>query len=317
MGQEHFGDHYMRETGKPDWLKIKVQDGLQKRSVEGLIRRLSLHTVCNEAQCPNQMECFSRKTATFMILGRVCSRNCTFCNVAGGVPEAVDPREPERVAMAVQELGLAYAVITSVTRDDLPDGGAGHFAEVIRAVREINPKIKIEVLIPDFLGNSEALQQVAHAGPEVINHNVETVPRLYPEVRPQADYTRSLVLLEKIRKMDARLLTKSGIMVGLGEEKSEVIRVFKNLRSVGCDLLTVGQYLAPSRRHHPVVAYITPDGFEEYRKIALDLGFRHVASGPLVRSSYRAGEGVGESPGKMYGTSILTEKPLNPRILES
>jgi lipoyl synthase len=293
MGQDHFGDQYMIKTGKPDWLKIKVQDGPQKRSVEGLIRRLSLHTVCDEAQCPNQMECFSLKTATFMILGRICSRNCTFCNVAGGVPEAVDPREPERVALAVRELGLAYAVITSVTRDDLPDGGAGHFVEVIRAVRDLNPGIKIEVLIPDFLGDVEALRRVTAAGPDVLNHNVETVPRLYPFVRPQADFARSLTLLQKAKELDSRLRTKSGIMVGLGEEKAEVIQVFKELRFVDCDLLTIGQYLAPSKQHHPVMAYIPPEMFEEYRRIALDLGFRHVASGPLVRSSYRADEGLG------------------------
>jgi lipoyl synthase len=299
-------------AGKPEWLKIRVQDGPQRRSVEGVLKRLSLHTVCDEAFCPNRMECFSRKTATFMILGRVCSRNCTFCRVSGGVPEAVDPLEPERVARAVRELGLTYAVITSVTRDDLPDGGAGQFARVIRAIREGNRSVKIEVLIPDFSGNPEALQEVAQAGPEVINHNVESVPRLYPDVRPQADYTRSLDLLKKVKKMDDRILTKSGLMLGLGEGKAEVIQVFRDLRAVGCDLLTIGQYLAPSSRHHPVVAYIPPEMFEEYRKIALDLGFRHVASGPLVRSSYRADEGMGESPGKMVGASIMKEKPLNP-----
>jgi lipoyl synthase len=281
----------VKGIAKPDWLKIKVQDGSQRRRVTGLIQKLSLNTVCEEANCPNLMECFSRKTATFMILGRICSRNCTFCNVTGGKPEAVDPQEPERVAMAVRELGLSYAIITSVTRDDLPEGGAGHFVSVIQAVREINPGITLEVLIPDFSGRTESIQMVVEAHPEVINHNLETVARLYPAVRSQAVYSRSLVLLKKIKEINTGVITKSGIMVGLGEEKAEVIRVFKDLRSVGCDLLTVGQYLAPSKEHHPVFAYVPPETFDEYRKIALDLGFRLAVCGPLVRSSYRADEG--------------------------
>jgi lipoyl synthase len=282
----------VKKTAKPEWLKIKVQDGPRRRAVEGLIRKLDLHTVCDEARCPNRMECFSRKTATFMIMGRVCSRNCTFCNVAGGVPEPLDPGEPNRVARAVRELGLTYAVITSVTRDDLPDGGAGHFADTIRALKGENPGVKIEVLIPDFLGQPSSLRKVVEAQPEVINHNVETVPRLYPAVRPQADYGRSLEVLKAVKEMNSRVLTKSGLMVGLGEEKEEVLQVFRDLRRLHCDLLTVGQYLAPSIRHHPVAAYIEPDLFEEYRKRGLDLGFRHVASGPLVRSSYRADQGA-------------------------
>jgi lipoyl synthase len=282
----------VKGIAKPDWLKIKVQDGPQRRRVTGLIQKLSLNTVCEEAHCPNLMECFSRKTATFMILGRICSRNCTFCNVTGGRPEPVNPREPERVAMAVRELGLNYAVITSVTRDDLPDGGAGHFVRVIQAVRERNPAINLEVLIPDFSGSPESIHMVVQARPEVVNHNLETVARLYPAVRPQAVYSRSLLLIKKIKEINTEVLTKSGIMVGLGEEKTEVVRVFKDLRSVGCDLLTVGQYLAPSKAHHPVLAYIPPETFDEYRKIALDLGFRQVACGPLVRSSYRADEGL-------------------------
>ena len=281
----------MKGIAKPDWLKIKVQDGPQRRRVSGLIQRLSLNTVCEEAHCPNLMECFSRKTATFMILGRICSRNCTFCNVTGGRPEPIDPQEPERVALAVRELGLNYAVITSVTRDDLPDGGSGHFVEVIQAVREINPAITLEVLIPDFSGRTESLKMIVKAQPEVINHNLETVARLYPEVRPQAVYRRSLLLLKKIKETNSGMMTKSGIMIGLGEKKVEVIQVFKDLRSVGCDLLTVGQYLAPSKAHHPVSSYIQPEAFDEYRRIALDLGFRQVACGPLVRSSYRADEG--------------------------
>ncbi len=278
----------MTVVPKPDWLKIKVQDGPDRRQVAKLIRHLSLHTVCDEAHCPNRMECFSRKTATFMILGRICSRNCTFCNVTGGVPEPVDPQEPQRVALAIQELGLTYAVITSVTRDDLPDGGADHFAAVIRAIKNLDQPVKVEVLIPDFSGDPEALRKVVEAGPEVINHNVETVQRLYPAVRPLAVYARSLELLGRVKELDDRMLTKSGLMVGLGERKDEVIRVFQDLRTQGCDQLTVGQYLAPSKRHYPVVEYVPPRVFEEYRKIALDLGFRYVASGPLVRSSYLA-----------------------------
>jgi lipoyl synthase len=285
----------VKRTTKPEWLKIKVQGGPRRRAVEGLIQKLALHTVCDEARCPNRMECFSRKTATFMILGRICTRNCTFCNVAGGIPEPLDSQEPRRVARAVRELGLVYAVITSVTRDDLPDGGAGYFAETIRAVKEenpgINPGIKIEVLIPDFRGRRSALRKVVEAAPEVINHNVETVPRLYPTVRPQADYDRSLNLLRQVKAMNPGLLTKSGLMVGFGEEKEEVVQVFRDLRQAHCNLLTVGQYLAPSGRHHPVVAYVEPEIFEDYRRTALDLGFRHVASGPLVRSSYRADQG--------------------------
>jgi lipoyl synthase len=281
----------MKGLPKPDWLKIKVQDGPQRKRVNRLIRSLSLNTVCQEAHCPNLMECFSRRTATFMILGRICSRNCTFCNVTEGNPEAVDPQEPKRVAMAVRELGLNYAVITSVTRDDLPDGGAGHFVRVIQAVREMSPAITLEVLIPDFSGREESIEKVVKARPEVINHNLETVARLYPAVRPQAVYSRSLLLLKKIKEINVHGLTKSGIMIGLGEEKAEVIQVFKDLRSVGCDLLTVGQYLAPSKGHHPVIEYIPPQTFDEYRKIALDLGFRQAACGPLVRSSYRADEG--------------------------
>lgn len=284
----------MTVVRKPDWLKIRVQDGAHRHQVEKLIQRLSLHTVCDEADCPNLMECFTRKTATFMILGRICSRNCTFCNVTGGVPEPVDPQEPRRVALAVQELDLAYAVITSVTRDDLPDGGAGHFAAVIRAIKNLGQPIKIEVLIPDFRGDSEALRKVVETGPEVINHNVETVPRLYPSVRPMAVYARSLELLGRVKEMDDLLLTKSGLMVGLGEQKDEVLQVFQDLRARGCDQLTVGQYLAPTQRHHPVVEYIHPHVFEAYRKIALDMGFRSVASGPLVRSSYLADKAMGK-----------------------
>ena len=273
---------------KPDWLKIKALGGRNRTGVEDLLARLSLHTVCQEANCPNLMECYGRKTATFLILGPECTRNCTFCAVGKGAPLPPETGEPERVAQAVAELGLRHAVITSVTRDDLPDGGAGQFARVIQALRTACPETSVEVLIPDFAGNREALAAVVAAGPDILNHNVETVPRLYPEVRPMADYQRSLELLAAAKEMSPGLLTKSGIMVGLGETREEVLALFSDLVRAGCAMLTVGQYLAPSSAHHPVVEYVHPDIFEAYRLAALDAGFVHVSSGPLVRSSYLA-----------------------------
>lgn len=273
---------------KPKWLKVKIENLQQIKQTKEMLERLSLHTVCQEALCPNLVECFGRKTATFMILGNHCTRNCTFCNVTKKRPEALDdPQEPEHVAQAVLELGLKHVVITSVTRDDLADGGAGHFAAVINKVKEAAPKVTIEVLIPDFQGSEEALLTVIEAKPDIINHNVETVPRLYPAVRPLADYNRSLKLLENVKKHSA-IHTKSGIMVGLGETREEVVEVLKDLRSVDCDLLTIGQYLAPSAKHHPVVEYIEPAQFDEYKRMADELGFRYVISKPLARSSYHA-----------------------------
>lgn len=283
--------------GKPEWLKIKVQSSRNKSYVEKVLKSLSLHTVCEQASCPNLMECFSRRTATFMILGSVCSRNCTFCDVEKGIPQQVDDREPLHVAQAVRELNLKHVVITSVTRDDLPDGGASHFSDVIKKVRELNAGVSIEVLIPDFKGDINALAEVINAEPEIINHNVETIPRLYPQVRPMAVYRRSIQLLADIKAANPGILTKSGIMVGLGEKEHEVISVFEDLRKAGCDLLTVGQYLAPSRKHHPVVKYVHPDVFDRYKKTALEMGFRHVASGPFVRSSYHADKAL--YPGSM------------------
>jgi len=277
----------MRST-KPDWIRIKVQNNENLAEVEEILKRLSLHTVCEEANCPNRMECFSRKTATFMILGRLCTRNCTFCNVEKHAPQPVDEDEPIHVAQAVAEMKLRHVVITSVTRDDLPDGGAGHFARVIDEIKKVDGKVIVEVLIPDFLGDRDALSKVVEARPEIINHNVETVPRLYPSVRPMAVYERSLELLRNVKSMDEGIHTKSGIMLGLGEKEEEVIEVFKDLRNVGCDLLTVGQYLAPSKKHHPIIEYIHPDVFEKYRVIGLEMGFKYVASAPLVRSSYMA-----------------------------
>lgn len=273
---------------KPEWLKIRVQDNTDKRKVEEMLSRFGLNTVCEEADCPNRMECFSRRTATFMILGRRCTRNCTFCNVEKNAPDPVDILEPEHVAQAVAELGLRHAVVTSVTRDDLADGGAGHFAEVIRSIRKEDSTVTIEVLIPDFKGSLDALKTVITAGPDIINHNVETVPRLYPEVRPMAVYKRSLELLGRVKSINNNIYTKSGIMLGLGETEDEVLEVFGDLRKEGCDFLTIGQYLAPSKLHHPVVEYIHPESFEKYENMAQKAGFRHVASGPFVRSSYHA-----------------------------
>jgi len=279
-------------TAKPDWLRVPANSGENNRSVMNLMQSLDLHTVCEEASCPNCGECFGRCTAAFMILGRECTRNCTFCCVSNGTPVPPDPMEPSHLADAVSRLDLKYVVITSVTRDDLPDGGAGHFARVIEAIKEKSAgRIpRIEVLIPDFQGDENALHKVISAQPDVINHNIETVLRLYPDVRPQADYRRSLNLLSRVKMIDPTRLTKSGIMLGLGETKDEVLQVFADLRLNGCDFLTIGQYLAPSPKHHPLIEYITPEQFEWYRKQADDAGFLYVAAGPLVRSSYHAEE---------------------------
>jgi len=273
---------------KPEWLKVRVRSTQEVIQVKEMLKRLSLHTVCEEAACPNIMECFGRKTATFMILGRNCTRNCTFCNVTKNAVDEVDPLEPINVAKAVGELGLHHVVITSVTRDDLADGGAQHFAQTVKEIQEINASVTIEVLIPDFKGSEAALQLVVDAKPQIINHNVETVKRLYPTVRPMAIYERSLELLKNIKVIDQDMLTKSGIMLGLGEEEDEVIKVLEDLRGVGCDVLTIGQYLAPSKLHHPVVEYITPEVFDHYKDIGMEMGFKYVASAPMVRSSYHA-----------------------------
>ncbi|MGE5558121.1 MAG: lipoyl synthase [Bacillota bacterium] len=277
---------------KPEWLKIKVRAGSNKTAVESLLARLSLHTVCEEAGCPNLMECFHRRTATFMILGNRCTRRCAFCGVGKGLPAPPDPGEPARIAQAIRELGLKHAVITSVTRDDLSDGGAGHFSATIRAIRKDCPGVGIEVLIPDFQGNTARLFLVTDARPDILNHNVETVPRLYPEVRPGASYLRSLKVLENAKKTAGGLLTKSGLMVGLGENEGEVYEVMRDLKMAGCDILTIGQYLAPSKEHYPVYEYIHPRIFQRYRRAAEELGFKHTASGPFVRSSYHAEEAV-------------------------
>lgn len=278
----------MERIKKPEWLRVKAGVAKENAFVQSILNKFGLNTVCSEAACPNRAECYGRKTVTFMILGKTCTRGCTFCNVSKGITEPVDENEPEHVAQAVKALDIRHAVITSVTRDDLPDGGAEHFAQVIEAIREETPDVTIEVLIPDFKGDLEALSKVAKAHPDIINHNVETVPSLYPEVRPQADYLRSLAVLKAVKDFDETIYTKSGIMVGLGEQPDEVSAVFTDLRNVRCDFLTIGQYLSPSKQHHPVVEYIHPDVFSSYQKEAYEKGFLYVASGPLVRSSYMA-----------------------------
>lgn len=274
----------------PDWFRQRMPRAGEMADVSSVLADLKLNTVCQSAICPNMCQCFARKTATFMIMGNICTRNCTFCAIAKGKPSELEADEPERIAAAVGRLSLKYVVITSVTRDDLSDGGAAHFAKTIEAIHSACPETKVEVLVPDFQGLSSALETVADAGPAVINHNIETVPRLYKEVRPLANYHRSLDLISKIKEIDSRIVTKSGIMLGLGETREEVLEAMKDLRFSGCNLLTLGQYLAPSSQHHQVVSYVTPDEFSSYVRPGLDMGFSGVASAPLVRSSYRAVE---------------------------
>lgn len=273
---------------KPPWLKRRLPIGPDFEQTRRRIRDGKLHTVCQEANCPNIFECFSQQTATFLILGGRCTRHCTFCAVQKGPTNLPDPDEPRRVAEAVAEMQLTYVVVTSVTRDDLTDGGAGQFASTIRALRKRIDGVRIEVLIPDFKGDSTALETVLDSGPDILNHNIETVSRLYPEVRPQADYRQSLVLLDHASSYAPHIPTKSGLMVGLGETDSEIRQTLHDLRGCGCRILTIGQYLQPSLRHHPVVDYITPEAFDSWREVALEIGFDEVSAGPFVRSSYHA-----------------------------
>ena len=272
------------------WLRRKLPDQKVINKMEDLLKDLNLHTVCDSALCPNRGECFKNGTATFMIMGDVCTRNCQFCAVKKGKPVPLDPKEPIHIAQAAKYLKLKHVVVTSVTRDDLFDGGAEHFAQTVIAIRKLLPKSTVEILIPDFQGSREALQKVIEVHPEVINHNIETIERLYSSVRPIADYKTSLQIIDRVKVGNEDIITKSGIMLGLGEEKEEVVMAMKDLRKVNCDLLTIGQYLRPSPKHLRVKEYIHPDEFEVYRKIGMSLGFKHVISGPLVRSSYRAGE---------------------------
>ncbi len=291
--------------GRPGWLKARVPDGEGYRQIKETMRGLKLHTVCEEARCPNIGECWNNRTATFMILGNVCTRSCGFCAVLTGKPQGLDLEEPYRVADAAKKMGLKHAVITSVNRDELPDGGASIFAATIRAIREEIPGCAVEVLTPDFKGDRDAIKTVIDARPDTFNHNIETVPRLYPAVRPQAKYRRSLEVLRYAKELDSGVLTKSGFMVGLGEVEEEIHQTMRDLREHEVDILTIGQYLRPTENHLPMARYYTPKEFAELKKYGLSLGFRHVESGPLVRSSYHAHEQTEDARrGASLGTRV-------------
>ena len=275
---------------KPDWIRVRAPGSPIYKETQQIVREINLVTVCEEAGCPNIGECWSKKHATMMIMGEICTRACAFCNVRTGLPTALDPMEPENVANAVAKLGLAHVVITSVDRDDLPDGGAEHFAQVIRAIRAKTPKTTIEILTPDFLRKEGALEIVVAAKPDVFNHNLETVPSKYLKVRPGARYFHSIRLLQRVKELDPTMFTKSGIMVGLGEERNEVLQLMDDLRSADVDFLTIGQYLAPTKKHIAVNRFVTPEEFKSYATVATTKGFLLVSSSPLTRSSHHAGE---------------------------
>lgn len=277
-----------RTDRKPDWLKIKLVTGNEYKELKQMMRSKTLHTVCEEARCPNIYECWANRTATFMILGDICTRACRFCAVNTGNPTELDLQEPERVAEAAEQMGLQHCVITSVARDDLKDGGASIFAASIRAVRERMPLCSVEVLIPDFQGDAESLRTVMDARPDILNHNIETVERLSDRVRAKAKYRRSLELLQRAKEMQPDIPTKSSIMLGVGEEWGEILQAMDDLRAVDCNILTIGQYLQPTKRHLEITRYYTPEEFEELRREGMKRGFSHVESGPLVRSSYHA-----------------------------
>jgi lipoic acid synthetase len=305
-------------TPKPDWLKVRFPAGERYGQINDLVRRHQLHTVCEEAHCPNIGECFNNGEATFMILGAVCSRSCGFCAVTSGRPRELDLLEPVRLARTVEILGLDYAVITSVNRDDLADGGASIFAACIRAIHHRRPHCDVEVLIPDFEANWDALATVVREKPIVLNHNTETVPRLYRQVRPKARYERSLELIQRVKQIDPTMTTKSGLMVGLGETVDELAQTMADLRAQDCDLLTVGQYLRPDAKHLPVVRYYHPDEFARIGETGRNLGFRHVEAGPFVRSSYHAGEQAravcatsqpGEEPERLRSLQVSSSHP--------
>ncbi|HAU4929494.1 lipoyl synthase [Aeromonas hydrophila] len=275
---------------KPDWMRIKLPPSSQKiEHIKNTLRKNKLHSVCEEASCPNLAECFNHGTATFMIMGAICTRRCPFCDVAHGRPLALDPDEPKKLALTIKEMGLKYVVITSVDRDDLRDGGAQHFADCIKQIREHSPQTRIEILTPDFRGRMEqALEVFRETPPDVFNHNLETAPRMYRVARPGADYKWSLELLRRIKEMHPHVPTKSGVMMGLGETNEEIVQVLKDLREHGVNMLTLGQYLQPSRHHLPVKRYVPPAEFDELKDVAMGLGFSHAACGPFVRSSYHA-----------------------------
>ena len=282
-----------RETAAgrlPPWLKVRLPGGSNYLEIRDLLRSSALHTVCEEAHCPNIGECWERRSATFMVLGDICTRRCHYCAVTTGRPAGLDLMEPRRLAQTVARLGLSYCVITSVNRDDLSDGGAFIFAQCIREINRMVPGCRVEVLTPDFAGSLPALQKVVAAKPHVFNHNIETCRRVFHGVRPRGDYDLSLELLARVKALDDRMATKSGIIVGMGEEWDEVVETMEDLRRAGCDLLTIGQYLRPSRKHVPVTRFYPPEEFDQLAEVGRDLGFKHVASGPLVRSSYHADE---------------------------
>jgi lipoic acid synthetase len=285
----HKPDPERKRLRKPEWIRIDARSNGNVQQVKKQLRELKLHTVCEEASCPNLAECFSHKTATLMIMGAICTRRCPFCDVAHGRPMPLDHDEPKNVASTIKQLGLKYVVITSVDRDDLRDGGASHFAEVVKEARAISDTLKVEILVPDFRGKVDlALERLSQQIPDVLNHNMETVPRLYESVRPGADYHGSLNLLYQFKRLHPEVDTKSGLMVGLGETKEEIIQVMKDLRANDVDMLTIGQYLQPSKYHLAVERYVTPQEFKEYETIGYELGFKNVDSGPMVRSSYHA-----------------------------
>lgn len=274
---------------KPDWIRVRIPASPEVARIKAMLRKSNLSTVCEEANCPNLTECFSGGTATFMIMGDICTRRCPFCDVGHGKPNALDPEEPARLAQAIADMGLRYVVITSVDRDDLRDGGAQHFVDCIREARRLSPELQVEILTPDFRGRMDvALDLLEQEAPDVFNHNLETVPRLYREARPGANYQWSLTLLERYKQRRPDIMTKSGLMVGLGETKEEIIEVLRDMRAHNIDMLTIGQYLQPSKDHLPVRRYVTPAEFDEYTAAAEALGFKHAACGPLVRSSYHA-----------------------------
>ena len=275
---------------KPDWIRVRAPGSPQFNATDAIVKKHGLVTVCQEAGCPNIGECWSKRHATFMIMGDTCTRACAFCNVKTGMPRALNPLEPQRIADAVAKLGLAHVVITSVDRDDLPDGGADHFAKVIGAIRALSPDTTIEILTPDFLRKPGALETVVAAKPDVFNHNLETVPSKYLTVRPGARYFHSVRLLQRVKELDPAIFTKSGIMVGLGEERNEILQLMDDLRSADVDFLTIGQYLQPTRKHHAVIRFMPPDEFASYESLALSKGFLVVSASPLTRSSHHAGK---------------------------
>jgi len=277
---------------RPEWLKKRVSHIAEMEATADLLRTLGLNSVCEGASCPNISECFGRKTVTFMIMGEICTRRCRFCAVPKGQVQPLNPQEPDNIGKAARELGLAHVVITSVTRDDLPDGGARHFAAVTAAVRRENSRTTVELLIPDMLGKWEDLETILTSKPDILNHNLETVEALYDQVRPQAVYDRSMELIGRVKQFDSQIFTKSGIMVGVGETESQVLKLMDDLRNQNCDILTVGQYLRPTQEHLEMKEYVTPDQFKRYEEAAYQRGFKHVASGPFVRSSYNAFEGM-------------------------